>query len=93
MTKCDYCGEKVAFHEIVDDDDPGGVAMLCDLCFARVGGVFAEMTADRMLDIVTRLVTDADSGYAGRVEDQHIDVAKKIVLFLSKNGIDQLCQL
>jgi len=52
MSVCDFCGECVGMHEIIDDDASCGMAMVCDICFARSGGVFAETTDERMGEII-----------------------------------------
>lgn len=86
MSVCDFCGERVGMHEIIDDHASCGMAMVCDICFARSGGVFAEMTDERMGEIIATLVADADTGYRGMIEDRHLTAARKIVSFLSVNS-------
>lgn len=86
MGRCDYCGERPAGHEIVDGDESSSMAMLCDVCFARVGGVILDMTDDNCLKTVATIIAEADSGYRGMVEKNHIETAKSIIHFLKQNG-------
>lgn len=87
MGRCDYCDAPNAVNKIVDDDQASGAAMLCNVCYAGVGGVFIEMTERRQLEIVARMIADADSGYRGFAEKQHTDAAKKIIHFVTNNTV------
>lgn len=101
MGKCEYCGREPANHEVIDDDEPFGMIMICDGCHERfyyTGPIIeagdslvgyappetiifndAETAAKLLFGEIAALVTDADTGYRGIVEDRHLEVAQKIL--------------